>query len=162
MTNVAELQRAGMPMIELVTGVDVGVKYYARATMHLDHVNGAWRLRSADLVQDTEPLRMDCAGLPYKWRLVIERATVRQRDGHTKKREVENLLLAAGRLGAMHPSPEFQLPEEWKGQLKKKLDHKRTLERLSPDEIAILPKSKAELKHVLDAVGIAMKAVGRR
>lgn len=148
-------------MIEMVTGVDVGVKYHARALVTRFN-GGPWLLHSADLVQGVEPIKVDAGGCPYTWRLVIECATVRRADGHTKKREVDALNRAAGRIGAAHPSPEFRLPEQWKGQLKKPVDHARTLERLSPAELAVLPKSKAELKHVLDAVGIALKAVGRR
>jgi hypothetical protein len=138
--------------VSYIVGVDVGIAYYAVASIR-DGV--LWR---AELVHSTEPLRLGDASA----RLVIECATVRKEDGHTKKREVDALNRAAGRLGALHPAPEYVLPEKWKAQVSKTLDQKRTLALLSPAEIAILPRLKKELVHVLDAVGIALWACGRK
>ena len=148
-------------MIELVTGVDVGLKYHARATMKKTE-GGYWRLHDAVLAKEIGPLEMECDGLPFEWRLIIECATTRPRDGATKKKEVDALNRAAGRLGALHPCPVFLLPEQWKNQTPKKIDQERTLAALSPEEKTLLPTKKAELRHVLDAVAIALKAVGRR
>lgn len=137
---------------------DVGVKYYAQAVFR-DGV-----LEQARLVDQVQPVRIDwCGAVEREWRLVIEVATPRERDGKTKIREVNALNRSAGRLGALHPSPEFKLPEEWKAQLPKAKDQRRTLEEcLTEDELKVLPKSKAELKHVLDAVGLGLFALGRR
>lgn len=139
----------------IIVGVDTGVKYHAEACLH----NGV--LTHAALIGNVETLPRPSFHFG-DWRLVIECATVRRQDGHTKKREVDALNRAAGRLGAMHPAPEFILPEVWKGQTPKAIDHKRTLELLTPTERALLPTKKTELVHVLDAVGIALWAAGRK
>lgn len=141
-------------MTRLLCSVDVGVKYHARAWF----ADGV--LSSADLVKDVDPVLAPVGG--HEWDLVIECATVRQRDGMTKKREVDALNRAAGRLGANHPSPIYKLPEEWKGNLPKKVDQQRTLAALIPEELACLPTSKAELHHILDAIGLGLKTMGRR
>lgn len=135
-------------MQELVA-VDTGVKYHARAVFK-DGVLGR-----AELIKDVGPII--CSG-----RLVIECATVRRQDGHTKRKQVDELNRAAGRLGALHPTPEFWQVETWKGQVPKRIDHERTLKVLTEAERAVLPKSKAELLHVLDAIGIGLRALGRR
>lgn len=136
-----------------VCAVDVGISYHAQAWF-LDGV-----LRQARLLNYVEPITNGVE--PF--RLYIEVATPRESDGRKKLREVNALNRSAGRLGALHPSPQYWLPEEWKGQLSKERDHRRTLnKRLSDVELLLLPKSKAELKHVLDAVGIGLRAVGRR
>lgn len=132
----------------------MGVEYHARAYLK-DGV-----LCAADLVRDVDPVFS-----PVRigtWRLVIERAHARPEDGRTKLREVDALNLAAGRVGAFHPKPEFVTASQWKGSVSKTIDQARTLALLSPEERSVLPKSKAELKHVLDAVGIALWAAGRK
>lgn len=130
--------------------VDVGVKYHAEAWFSSTGV-----LCNARLVKNVEPIA--CGG-----RLVIECATVRAQDGAVKKREVDALNRAAGRLGALHPAPEYQLPEAWKGQTSKAIDQARALKRLTEVERALLPLKKGELLHVLDAVSMGLRAVGRK
>lgn len=136
---------------------DVGIKYHAEAWFE----DG--RLHEAKLVHGVGSLRSP-EGLSWREgdRLVIECATVRKADGASKKKEVDALNRAAGRLGALHPNPEFMLPEAWKGQLPKKISHTRTLALLTEAERAILPSKKSELLHVLDAVGLGLRALGRR
>lgn len=140
----------------IIVGVDMGVKYHALAALHEDGT-----LWLAALIPHVEAL-LSPTGRGDNWRLVIERAHARPEDGRTKLREVDALNLAAGRVGARHPAPEFVTTSQWKGSVSKAIDQERTLSLLSPKEREILPKSKAELKHVLDAVGIALWAAGRK
>lgn len=133
----------------ILCAVDVGIAYHAEAWFDSGGI-----LCCARLVNDCEPIKSG-------GRLVIECATVRARDGATKKREVDELNRAAGRLGALHPAPEFFLPEAWKNQLSKKISHARTLKRLFEPEHVKLPMKRSELLHVLDAVGLGLKVLGR-
>lgn len=50
-------------------------------------------------------------------------------------------------------------PHEWKGNTPKKIDNKRTFERLTPSEQEIV---KTASNHVLDAVGIGLYVLKRR
>lgn len=134
----------------IIIGVDTGVEYHAEAWVQ----DGT--LVRAVLIPDNRPITGPAD------RIVIECATVRRADGHTKKREVDALNRAAGRLGANFVKPAYVLPEEWKGQVPKKIDHQRTLALLSAEEVKVLPQRKSELLHVLDAVGIALWACGRK
>jgi hypothetical protein len=143
----------------VIVGVDTGVKYHARALV----IDG--RLLRSEHVQSCEPIARpwEAAGAPRgEWRLVIECAHARPEDGRIKLREVDALNRAAGRLGALHPAPEFVTASQWKGSTSKKLDHARTLALLTDAERRLLPTKQSELVHVLDAVGIALWACGRK
>jgi hypothetical protein len=50
-------------------------------------------------------------------------------------------------------------PHEWKGNTPKKIDNRRTFERLTPSEQEIV---KAASNHVLDAVGIGLHVLKRK
>ena len=146
----------------ILCAVDTGVKY--RAEAWFQNIGDGPVLYRAALVPGIEPI---WPGVSVPWlptdRLVIECATVRRQDGHTKRKEVDALNRAAGRLGALHPNPTYLKVEEWKGQLSKKVDHERTISKLSDQELLVLKGMKAaQLKHVLDAVGIGLRVLGRR
>lgn len=67
----------------------------------------------------------------------------------------------AGRLWTGFPE-EFVTPQQWKGQVPKKVHHPRITAALMPHERGVLPKKKGALVHVLDAVGIGLWKLGRR
>lgn len=61
-------------------------------------------------------------------------------------------------LGIQLADVRFVTPQQWKGQTHKSVDNKRTLKCLSPHEYDI---AKNASNHVLDAIGIGLKELGR-
>lgn len=53
-------------------------------------------------------------------------------------------------------------PRDWKGTVKKEIHNDRVLARLTPAELALLPKlCKSKLHNVIDAIGLGLWKLGR-
>ncbi len=134
--------------------IDPGVDYFAWACFR----GGA--LESCALEADRGP-RAWAMSQTWPELGVIEMPARRYRES-IRERDVFELARAAGELGGLFPYRVYVTPADWKGQLSKKIDQDRTLKALTPAELALLPKQKSALKHVLDAIGIGLKRLGRR
>jgi hypothetical protein len=149
----------------VVYAVDPGVDYYAVASF-LDGL-----LIAVNTRQVAE--EWSAYYLPSQSLLVIEEPQIIERakgtrQGAARKRDVANLLISTGRVIEKYASRgvrvETRTPAQWKGQLPKKIDHERTREALTPDELRIIDsvRTKEERGHLLDAVGIGLVYLWRR
>ena len=80
-----------------------------------------------------------------------------------RKKDVADTLFAAGRIADRYTKHVTVTPAQWKGQLTKAQDHERTRAALTADELlCIQGLKKADLGHIMDAIGIGLKFLWRR
>ena len=82
-----------------------------------------------------------------------------------KKNDIIALALAAGRIIGGRPCT-FRRPSEWKGQIPKKVQHKRMRGVMSPEELwvldgALASTAKSGHPEILDAVALGLTELGR-
>lgn len=134
--------------MSLLVSVDPGVHQSYVATF----VDGALRCLSTG----SAPLG------PFEGRLVCE---VPEVYAGKFERDLINLALAAGRVCALHPSPEYVRPAAWKGSVPKRVHNARVISMLSDNERKIVydyPIA-ASLRHnLIDSVGIGLWALDRK
>lgn len=104
-------------------------------------------------------------------KIVIEFPKVRQRSSQRAAKrgtDPNDLLQLAAVVGAITSCvksegiPIVHLPEEWKGQVPKKIHNDRAEARLSDVERARLPKLAQNIRHnMIDAIAIGLHEVGR-
>lgn len=135
--------------------IDPGVEYYARASWE------SGELYSVDVLPIHHRFHFGTSLVIEIPQIYSERSTGRARKA--RKADVRDLILAAGRIIDRYENVIKVEPREWKGQLDKKTDHDRTLAALTDAERALLSgKTKEQLGHILDAVGIGLKHLWRR
>lgn len=91
---------------------------------------------------------------------VGEPAIIEKQWGQAKNtplRDLLDLAVSTGEYGGHFFSRRYVLPSS----CPKPIRHKQALARLRPSELAVLPKNKTDLKHVLCAVWIGLNELGR-
>lgn len=97
----------------------------------------------------------------YGTMAIIERPQI-YRHGKAKTKDVEGLLIASGEIASQFDQVVWYRPAMWKGQQSKTAHHKKIRAALTQEELKVLEKrSKTELKHILDAVGLGLFHLGR-
>jgi hypothetical protein len=124
----------------------------------------AWRVMADAVHSWAAPWNIDL-------RMVIEFPQVRKKEHQVAKKkgvDPNDLIQLAAVVGALvtmrsqKGTPIVRLPEEWKGQVPKKIHHERALSRLSDAERAVIPKlAESTLHNVLDAVALGLTQLGR-
>lgn len=131
--------------------IDPGVDYFARATFR------GGQLDAVCIIQ-CDPFKL----IRREGSTVVIERPLRKFKG-VRESDQFRLACAAGEIAASYEHRVYLAPAEWKGQVPKDIHHKHhVLPALEPAELAILPKKKGELKHILDAVGIGLRYLGRR
>lgn len=125
--------------------IDPGVKYLAWALFNEDELESAGvteREGQSDLKY------LSCRG-------EIERPW--GKGPGTTQADIDDLNIACGEYGAQFPFRTYRRPYT----APKPLRHARALAALTKAELAVLPKQKTKLKHVLCAVYMGLRATGR-
>lgn len=102
-------------------------------------------------------------------RLAIELPQVYHDKIETDQNDLIDLAAVVGATCARFPEAEHvvYLPAEWKGQTPKEIVHARMWKRLTPDEVAVVPravrgKRQASLLHnMYDGISIGLVDLGR-
>lgn len=132
-------------MTRWFAAVDPGVQYFA----WVDMVDSQLHRCGLDKREDAGLL----ADIPYG---IIEKP----RPGHHAKstdRDIQELCIALGEYGAQFSERRYEVASS----CPKPKRHAQALARLTPAELAILPKQKTKQKHILCALWIALKHAGR-
>jgi hypothetical protein len=134
--------------------VDPGVEYYAVAV---------WD-KLVLVMADVVPIRYRFDFVPEL--VVIEKPQIYGDKERARKSDVADLLYAAGKIADRYAQDVPYLPNEWKGQVPKKIHQDQIRARLTVLELDCLSRlPKKKLIHVLDAVGIGlyhMERLGER
>lgn len=77
--------------------------------------------------------------------------------GHTTEQDIMNLCLAAGEYGGRFANTRYETPPS----TPKPIRHAQARKRLKPHELALLPKQKTQLKHIMCAVWMGLRDRGR-
>lgn len=113
--------------------IDPGVTYLAYAAWH-DHT-----LRAAGgfVFGQDYALLGDLFGAPGTWHIVVEGQDSYKGVANTQR--ILGLARCAGAVGvfAAPGAYEVVLPAQWKGQVPKRVMHKRILDKLGPDELVV-------------------------
>lgn len=126
--------------------IDPGVKYAAWA-----YFNALGLLELCDVTS-----RDDVPNLwQYASRGEIERPW--GKGPNTTQADIDDLNIAVGEYGRCFHTRVYRRPYT----APKKLRHERALKALTPAELAVLPKQKTKLKHVLCAVYMGLRGTGR-
>lgn len=137
----------------MLHSVDPGVKYYALAEW--DRLGAC--LIGVAVFDLTPAVHVGDAHLVIERAVVYKTGTVRARTS-----DIEDLLIATGRIIERYGSHTLVRPAEWKGQVPKKIHHARILEKLTLAEKELLKSlTKGALKHIMDAIGIGLRFLGR-
>jgi len=142
----------------VIVAVDPGKSHYAWALLRLDGVLHACHKQR---FEDLERARMGfrnhilCAVPIGKIKIQIAVESQQIDDRTCPGRDLIPLAQAAGAIASAWPGAEMITPAQWTGGKKKASRHEALKKTLTEDELALLPKTKGELKDVLDAVGLA-------
>lgn len=97
--------------------------------------------------------------------MVRDRRSQRAEKAGTDPKDIVHLAAIVGAIVAAVPAPStVWLPEEWKGQVPKPIHTARTLAKLTPEELARVPKRPRahDIDHnILDGIGIGLHYLGR-
>lgn len=130
--------------MRLLACIDPGVKYYGLALFEGQTLIAA-RKEHADCIHSVR------ANL-----CVVERPR-KANDDRSTRGDIQDLEYAAGGYAAHFSSSKAVQASN----VPKDIRHARALAALLPGELAVLPKQKTHLKHVLCAVYIGLKELGR-
>ena len=114
----------------------------------------------------------------YRWtlvvgvqvtRLAIELPQVYHDEIETDQNDLIDLAAVVGEVcrAFLEAVAVVYLPAEWKGQVPKKIVHERMWKRLSPEEVAVVPKAvrgkrrKSLLHNMYDGISIGLVDLGR-
>lgn len=125
--------------------IDPGVQYLAWALFNEDVLDSAG-VKARELASDL--------------RFVATRGEIERPWGkgpRTTQADIDDLNIACGEYGAQFPFRTYRRPYT----APKALRHARALAALTKAELAVLPKQKTKLKHVLCAVYMGLRATGR-
>lgn len=111
-----------------------------------------------------------CRGRGEITGVVIELPQVRKREHQRaakKGADPNDLIQLAAVVAAIsdrfrHDGVRAFLPEEWKGQVPKKIHNERALARLDAAELAVIPQlASSKLHNVIDAIALGLVDAGR-
>lgn len=126
--------------------IDPGKRYLAYAQFERDS------LLAAKMID-----RLEFKQLDRHQHVVVEEPWGVDKEKGVREADIRALVLAAGLYAGHFDTHRFVLASS----CPKPARHAQALKRLSPAELAVLPKQKTHLKHVLCAVWIGLKELGR-
>jgi hypothetical protein len=133
-------------MSEWFAAVDPGVKYFAWVAFY------EGRLTDCGLNQREDALSI-LGDFPFG---IVEKPRASKDDKSTRA-DIQELCIALGEYGRCFRERRYEVASS----CPKDIRHAQALKRLSPEELAILPKQITKRKHILCALWIALKHAGR-
>lgn len=137
----------------VLDAIDPGVAYFALARFR----DKVLTLACLKPIQSVEGVFMD--GID----LAIEKPQIYKR-GKARKSDIADLLWSGGRISAAYRSARVTawLPADWKGQVPKRIHHRRIFDALDVEEQRLLfGWTKADKGHIMDAIGLGLVHLGR-